>query len=43
VCRKPEQQALYQPDAARHAALQVRLQRYRAIYAPFAPLQGESA
>ncbi|WP_420105175.1 xylulokinase [Herbaspirillum huttiense] len=43
VCRKPAQQALYQPDAGRHAALQVRLQRYRAIYAPFAPLYGEGA
>ncbi|MFJ3044255.1 xylulokinase [Herbaspirillum chlorophenolicum] len=41
VCRKPEQLASFEPDARRHAALLVRLQRYRDIYAPYPPLQGE--
>ncbi|MBO9536922.1 xylulokinase [Herbaspirillum sp.] len=41
VCRKPERQASFEPDARRHDGLQVRLRRYRAIYAPYPPLQGE--
>ncbi|WP_343585407.1 xylulokinase [Herbaspirillum sp.] len=40
VCRKPERQASFEPDARRHDGLQVRLRRYRAIYAPYPPLQG---
>jgi len=42
ACRKPEQQAMYFPDAARHQALQIRLRRYREIYVPRAPLHGEA-
>ena len=38
VCRKPEIHAIHEPDPVRHAALQVRLQRYRQIYAPYPPL-----
>ncbi|MBB5392577.1 MULTISPECIES: xylulokinase [unclassified Herbaspirillum] len=42
VCRKPEQLASFAPDARRHVALLVRLRRYRDIYAPYPPLQGEA-
>ncbi|MCA1324356.1 xylulokinase [Herbaspirillum sp. alder98] len=38
VCRKPEIHAVHEPDPVRHAALQVRLQRYRQIYTPYPPL-----
>ncbi|EJN00899.1 xylulokinase [Herbaspirillum sp. YR522] len=38
VCRKPDIHAIHEPDPVRHAALQVRLQRYRQIYAPYPPL-----
>jgi xylulokinase len=42
VCRKPEIHTVHEPDPVRHAALQVRLQRYRQIYAPYPPLHGEA-
>ncbi|MBP0598407.1 xylulokinase [Herbaspirillum sp. LeCh32-8] len=38
VCRKPAQQARYQPDANRREVLRTRLRRYRDVYTPFAPL-----
>jgi xylulokinase len=40
VCRKPPQQDQFTPQPQRHAALQVRLQRYREIYRPLPPLAG---
>lgn len=38
VCRKPPQQDSFEPDRARHAALQPRLQRYRDLYQPWPAL-----
>jgi len=38
VCRKPEITARFLPDAARHAGLQARLEKFRALYQRLKPL-----
>ncbi|MFL9924628.1 xylulokinase [Herbaspirillum lusitanum] len=38
VCSKPPRLTVYEPNATRHAALQIRLQRYRDAYRAWPPL-----